>query len=548
MNKEKCDISVFVLLCFLLAFATGLFFCCVKSGFFIDEITTIGQANSSKGGWIYEVRDEYTNGEMIGHTLTGKEIFDYLSVDDSERFDIVSTYRNLSTDCHPPLYHMLLKVFSSFTSAFSKWPGLILNLIIYMLCNLLLYKICLKLCSDSNISAMTMLIFALSPAALASLTFIRMYILLTLFTLLLLYEVVLLFFGKRPLIFPTILLTILMGMLTQYIYVYAAFFLCLSTLLVLIKRKEFRTAFLFSFFSIAGVGLLIPAFPLIFTQFKLKADNGQTLVSNVVLHDDNEMATYLGSLKEALRIVVSDSLSAFEIAVIIITVILIAFIYLEYRKSSKGEEYSKFVMPNNADTKVILFISGFTSVLTFIVISLTVGYICRRYYYGVQALLYPFLCIIFCVQDYKKEQILKKRTKTHMVSLVLVLVTSVLVLTLNPPPYLFADYSGYEKTLADYSHCPCVYVDSGLRKAADPSSFQFLIYSDDAYITNEACIESVELKKYIENHNNNDKVLIYFFEMEDRETDEIEKITHALGYNNNRLLFRSVSMPCYILE
>ena len=234
---------IFLLFLLFIAFLFGVFCCCQKSGLFVDEVITIGQANSDKGGWIREVNEEFTDGDMTGHVLSGKEIFEYLTVDESERFDLYSTYRNLSTDVHPPLFHVLLKVFYSFKiSSLSYWPGLILNIILFMIGNFLMYKICYDIFDDGIIASITMLLYALSPSTLSSLIFIRMYMLLSVMTMLLIYEVIRLFSKKNKMIYPIISLTILLGMLTQYFFVFPAFFICLSVLVILIVRKEIKSA------------------------------------------------------------------------------------------------------------------------------------------------------------------------------------------------------------------------------------------------------------------------------------------------------------------
>ena len=534
----------------LIAFSFAVFFCCQKSGLFVDELITIGQANSSKGGWIGEIRDEYADGNMFGHTLTSQEIFDYLTVDESERFDIVSSYKNLSTDCHPPLYPILLKIITSFSvNTFSKWPGLILNLILFLLNIFLVFRLCHKLLDNGIAAALTMLLYALSPSVLTSVTFIRMYILLSFLTLLLISEIMQILGKPHPAVYPAITITILMGMMTQYIYVFAAFFLCLFTLVILLKRKEIKAAVLFSISALAGVALLFPCFPAIFKQFSVKIDDDQVLVEKVAMGNFSNASSIPSVIISNLQKLFNDSLPAVEIMLITGCVCLITVVFLKYRESNKGKSYDKFKLPEGGNAKTMLIVLGADLILTFLAVSLIANATVQRYFYNLQALLYPFVCLLFCMAAHYFAQIGKKITTAGAaVLLAAVLTFSMFAVKIRPLEFMYPDYPGYMDSLSSYDHCPCIYISSDKYKMIDESALQFLIRSDDVFITNVSGLKSDELKKYIGSHADNRKVLVYYFDLVDEEDGINATIEELFGYENSKLLFKDVRTPCYILE
>lgn len=66
---------------------------------------------------------------------------DYLEVNDDEVWDLTPVYENQKNDVHPPLYYLLLRLSSSLSiNHFSKWTGLLLNMIIFVISNYFVYN------------------------------------------------------------------------------------------------------------------------------------------------------------------------------------------------------------------------------------------------------------------------------------------------------------------------------------------------------------------------------------------------------------------------
>ena len=144
--------SVLPLLAVLvLVLAVCLHFCLWKSGMFIDEIYTYGLANSHYMPFIGHGDHDRIQEQII----TREDFFDYLAVTDSEPgFDVDSVYYNQVQDVHPPLYYWLLNFCSTLARGqFSKWIGLIPDLLIYLGLLALLYALGMELFGNRLIAA-----------------------------------------------------------------------------------------------------------------------------------------------------------------------------------------------------------------------------------------------------------------------------------------------------------------------------------------------------------------------------------------------------------
>ena len=256
----KTERSRFFLLAvtLLLVLGVSLHFCLWKSGMFIDEIYTYGLSNSHYEPFIGNGHGEWLDEQL----LTREDFFDYLAVTGEDRFDFASVYSNQELDVHPPLHYWIINFCSSLAeNSFSKWIGLIPDLLIYLGTLILLFVLCRELLSDDLTAALCVLFYGLSRVGLSTMLMIRMYVLMTFFT------VLLALLSVREMRRPSLKaeigvgLCICLGLLTQYYFVFYAFFLCAFMVLWRLWQKEWKIALRFALCAFAGVGLMLLCFP-----------------------------------------------------------------------------------------------------------------------------------------------------------------------------------------------------------------------------------------------------------------------------------------------
>ena len=239
MGKTEHGRFLLLALCLLLVLGVCLHFCLWKSGMFIDEIYTYGLSNSHYQPFIGHGEGEWMKEQL----LTREDFFDYLAVTGEDRFDFASVYSNQELDVHPPLHYWIINFCSSLAeNQFSKWIGLIPDLMIYLGTLALLFVLVRELFSDDAAAALCILLYGLSRVGLSTMLMIRMYVLMAFFT------VLLALLSVRELRKPSLKneiaigLCICLGLMTQYYFVFYAFFLCAFTVLHRLWRKEWKIA------------------------------------------------------------------------------------------------------------------------------------------------------------------------------------------------------------------------------------------------------------------------------------------------------------------
>lgn len=151
-----------------------------KAGYHADEVYTYGLANTNKKPFLAEE----PNYEGNWH---GSSYFrEYLTTQPEEAFQYDHTYYNQRLDVHPPFYYFIFHTISSFTpNTFTKWTGIITNLIFFVASSVLLWLLARKFFKKGWQTLLPNICWGFSAAAVSSIMYFRMYAMLTCFTLLL---------------------------------------------------------------------------------------------------------------------------------------------------------------------------------------------------------------------------------------------------------------------------------------------------------------------------------------------------------------------------
>lgn len=213
-----------------------------KAYFHMDEIYSYGLANHSKVQ-IYETEEFYDEWH------TGNYYDEYLTVGEDERGDFRPVYENQKNDVHPPLFYFLLRLGMEMTPGqFSKWTGIVLNILIAGVSTVVLWLIVKKLTGGQKVKALVLTaVVALGMAAVSTVVYIRMYELLTLWVLMTTWLHLKLLEAKsgeaKTGLYVAIGVVELAGALTQYYYWFylAAMFVVFAVRYVREKRwKDLR--------------------------------------------------------------------------------------------------------------------------------------------------------------------------------------------------------------------------------------------------------------------------------------------------------------------
>lgn len=236
-----------------------------KAGFHEDELYTYYSTNKTAGLFINDrqwmERDDLRNDFVV---LPGEKF----------RYGVVKQMQ--SWDVHPPVYYYIFHTACSlFPGVFSKWLGIGVNLIAYVLSYLLLaYGVYTAVTqgkkdetgdvSGKILAFLTCLAWGFSGAVISGVMFIRMYQWLTLFILLCM-DLHLRAVKKQDFRIKSFYLplgiTVFLGFLTQYYYIIFHFFLGAGFCFLLLKNKKLKELITYVITCAAGLGLAICYYP-----------------------------------------------------------------------------------------------------------------------------------------------------------------------------------------------------------------------------------------------------------------------------------------------
>ncbi len=236
----------------------------------------------------YDKIDITANEDFYNTWHTDQYYQDYLALQEEDQGDWGPVYKNQKDDVHPPLYYVLLRgVMGLDLGRFSKWPGIILNIVIMGGCSVLLYEVLRKLLVKEKNTARKALILVLfagiTVAGVSTVVYIRMYALLTLMVLLTLWLHLELLERKKPKFgwYVAIGLAVVLGVLTQYYYLFFLFGLVLVTVVRYVRQKRWAESVKYlGSLVVAGI-LVLVIWPHIL-QHMFFGYRGQGVLGNLV--------------------------------------------------------------------------------------------------------------------------------------------------------------------------------------------------------------------------------------------------------------------------
>ena len=251
-GKWVCLMTIIMMLQFVVA----SYFCMQKQGFHYDEYYSYYSSNVTYG--LVPTNREWKDVDEIRSEFLVRE-------GEGFRYDLVKTMQ--SFDVHPPLYYMVLHTICSlFPGIFSKWFGLGLNLFLFAVCFWMMAKISWHVFEGNKyMTLLTCLLFGFQVGVISGITFIRMYMMLTMWCLaVMIWHIPTWKNGIKLSMKNALLLFVLvaLGFLTHYYFAVFLFFLAaFSCLYNWWGRKDFKGSILYGCVVCAGMAAAVIFYP-----------------------------------------------------------------------------------------------------------------------------------------------------------------------------------------------------------------------------------------------------------------------------------------------
>ena len=243
-----------------------------KEGFFCDELYSYHFTSQLNYPYLVADREDAT---WLNQWHSSEYFQDYLTLTEEEAFGFSGVWRTITADVHPPVFYLLLNFSSSvfsivFPGIFTKWSGIFVNMLFFLLTILFLWKLSKELMKSEFWSALVCVLYGFSAGAVSTVVFIRMYMVFTCFAVLFTYVNVLLWKevwtknqgGKvKGWIYPILSLTAFMGIMTQYYFLVYAFFICAVIWCYSLWKRNYSFAVKYALAMGAGIAAVLLIWP-----------------------------------------------------------------------------------------------------------------------------------------------------------------------------------------------------------------------------------------------------------------------------------------------
>ena len=369
-----------------------------KENLDLDEIGTYGLANNT---YQLQVTD--------WKTYSGMDLLlDYTTVKTGHEFDINNLLSNQTRDTHPPLHYIILNCICSIRhGTFSIWYGLIINLFFMVIIFWQMRYLLMLMTNDKITSTLLAIASFFTYGFINEIVFIRMYTMLSAISLMFIILIINKMKDESPnnridLIFLLKFLVVcILGVLTQYQFVFIAIFFSIVFGIHLIIKKDFKMLLSTIFVGILSIALSILLFP-----GMIKHIFGKEAIHSINLETSN------ATLIERLIKYSSTIYQSFFGKGIIIYILLLLVGIIMYSVSKNKEKFVKIISNNKWFFLILL-----CGIYFFVAVLFTTRYAYARYLYNI----YPLIFISISVPIYLLYKHIKPKFKYICIILILVM-------------------------------------------------------------------------------------------------------------------------------
>ena len=176
MSRALKSIPIYLAFILIIVFLFSL-----KTNYFVDELWSYGLANND---------DSHIMLVEAGKTYEDPEepFLEWMTVKEGHRFDYAKVWRNQENDNHPILYYTLLHTICSFfPGQFSKWYGAAINIVFAMVLLFYLRKLIYLMTRSRKMQLILSVGFILMYGVVNAMVFIRMYVMVMCWSVMLSY-------------------------------------------------------------------------------------------------------------------------------------------------------------------------------------------------------------------------------------------------------------------------------------------------------------------------------------------------------------------------
>lgn len=437
-DKKRLPISKEYILLFVIILAqitVLVWYGMMKQGYYVDEVWSYGLANS------YYHPHVYSDG-TLDNWVSGDYFREYLEVAESERFQYDSVIFNQKNDVHPPLFYIILHTICSFfPNSFSKWYVIIPNIFYFCVCMILLYKLGKILFHNSFQALLPVIAYGLCPGSISCVVFLRMYVLLNVWTLYTFYLhskwIKLEHVDLKELL--KLMFVSYLGIMSHYYYLIFAFFTSVYYVLFLFLKRRVKEIIPYAFAMAGSFILVLITFPTAFVHLFF-GHRGREAISNL-----KNMDNFFVALKTFYKTAIEDTMANCEFLLWILfisSVVIFVREFIFYKKEKKVQFYISIM--------AIFVVSAYI-----IVIAKIAPFYVDRYIFCI----YPLISLIFAYLLFYILQNIKLNVNLcQLVVIAVALCINAKGIFENRIHYIYPEAEGNIEIMEEHSGDDCIYI------------------------------------------------------------------------------------------
>ena len=453
-----------------------------RQGLHIDEYYSYILSNS------YDTDRISNSTEVWDQWLDGDVFYDFLTVEEGEQFAYQTVYDNNAKDAHPPLFYFVLHTICSFLpGVWSLWIGTIMNILLILLTQLVLYKLSRKLMGNTLWAVVPVAIYGGMQIFADTTLYIRMYPLMTFLTILLVLQHYHLITKERKLL-PVILCGVFtfLGTFTQYYFAFVAFFLAAAYCVFLFLKKKWKLLAAYASAMLLGVIAVFVIFPAGITQITgSETNNVGSEVAGNLLNFSGLFRAILSMGKQMLIGIFGGIRGCILITAIILMITAVALIILRNKQKEiehKGEASKQLL-------RLALVLTGIIGFTVLFITHISGKFTYVRYLYN----LFPLIALLCGMVLYLLAEQMKLNKQVLAWGVIAIsLISSITIAKNQICSYMFTERTREDNAIIE--QCmdkPLVVLNNGTTH--QPTALLSILYSSNqVYMANYNNIESMD--------------------------------------------------------
>ena len=506
-----------------------------KSYIHMDEAYSMGLAS-------YDKVEIQANDDFYDKWHDGKYYEDYLTVNEDEKWEYSQVYENQKNDVHPPLYYLFLRIAMGFNiDNYSNWPGIIVNIIIYVFITIFMYLILKKLLNGKNRcnekSMILAFVSSITLAAITSAIYIRMYALSALNIVITTYLHLKLLDcnTKNYKLLFYIGLSALIGSLTHYYYLFYLVMLFIMFVVKYIREKQYKELVRYIITMCIAGALSLIIFPYSI-QHMFFGYRGQGAISNLT-----NVSQFLSSIAQYIW-KIHDYVFNCTLGIILIAIIGI-IIYKKIKKKKLIENKNKYIKYITIPT-----------LFYFILVAISSPWIELRYIMPVCGII--FIIVLFYIEELLSN-VLKEEDlyKTIIAICVVIILMPILLGRLNEipgmsfkaePEVMYSDKKEIVEKMKNELNVPTLYMfnSSNNRFLDDILLFSIL---DESYVAKDLDYNEENINKIMKGKDLSNGMIVFINGGQEND-DIIDVIKNATKLEESTYLKRLNACDVYYIK